>query len=425
MKTQAEQAIVGGCVIDNAAYWKIASIVRASDFANAFCRQAYTAIERASSAGDQFDVVTLCENFDLDLADLASIVNETPGAANIATYARIVRNESIMRSAIAEVSAARERLVDGDAGAIPELQSRLEALNRTEKPSTNFHDALIAGLDNIEAAQIAAQSKNRMVGAPTGVANIDDRLRGLSGGKLIILAARPSLGKTALALQAAQSAALEGYPVGILSLEMGADEIAIRSFAHQFSVNNTALAFGDREAVANLTNRLKADPEKMERIKNLPVYIDEDSFSIAGIVSRITEWKRKHDIKLAVVDHLQLVEVEKGFNRNDGLGEITRQLKILAKRLDIPVVLLCQLNRNVEREQRAPRLSDLRDSGNIEQDADIVISLHGSLEPNPQGAREVEIDFLKLRGGLVGPAGTAIFNGPTQTFKRAEFRYGD
>jgi len=419
---QSEGSVVGACIQDNDAYWKVAGMVRPSDFASAFLSTAWSLIEAAANRGDAFDAVSLAEESDLELGALVALAMDTPGSANVKSYARIVRDRATVRSATAEIESCRERLVGGDKTAIAELQLKLEALHRTDKPSTNFNEALISGLDDIEKAQERA-SVGGLVGAPTGIELIDRRLGGLSGGKLIILAARPSLGKTSLALQAAQAAAAVGYGVGIMSLEMGASEIAVRAFAHQYGVNNTALAAGDRKTVAALTRKISDDREKMEKVKSLSIHIDEDTFSLSGIVGRITEWSRKHNIQLVIVDHLQLIEVEKGLNRNDGLGEITRALKILAKRLDIPVMLLCQLNRSVEREQRKPRLSDLRDSGNIEQDADIVMTLHGPLETNDNGTREVEIGFLKFRGGLVGWAGTVMFNGPTQTFHRMEFRY--
>ncbi len=419
----AEQSVIGGCLLDNDAYWKICGQLATEDFTNAMHKLCWTAITRAAERGDDFDAVTLAENFKLDLAYLAELTNNTPGSANIEVYARIVRDKAAVRKAAAAVDKARSRLAGGDLSAIFELQASLEKLQSTDRPSTNFHDALRAGLSAIEDAQVRRSANGGIVGAPTGIDLLDARTGGLSGGKLIILAARPSLGKTALVLQAAQAAAKAGFPVGILSLEMGAGEIALRSFAHQYQVNNTALAAGDRDVVAQLTQRLANDPNKMEAVKGLPIYVDEDNFTLGGILGRITEWHRKHSVKLVIVDHLQLIELPSNMNRNDGLGEITRQLKILAKRLDVPVVLLCQLNRNVEREQRKPRLSDLRDSGNIEQDADIVIALHGALETNHYGMREVEVGFLKFRGGLVGWSGQVMFNGPTQTFRKMEFRY--
>lgn len=420
---QNEASVVGACIMDNQAFWKVTGTLQPADFATKFLQDAWRSITEVANRGDAYDVVSLSEEFThLQLGDLARLTMDTPGSANVKAYANIVRDRAIVRQAMVEVSRARSRLEVGDKAAIPDLQMKLESLHRTERPSTDFNEALRTGLDEIEQAQILSAGTG-LVGAPTGVPLLDNRLGGLHGGKLIILAARPSLGKTALALQAAQSAARAGFPVGVMSLEMGAGEIAVRAFAHQYSVNNTALAAGDRDTVATLTERLAADPEKMATVRTLPIHIDEDTFTLSGIVARVSEWSRLHEIKLVVVDHLQLIEIEKGMSRNDGLGEITRQLKILAKRLNIPIVLLCQLNREVEKQKRKPRLADLRDSGNIEQDADIVIAIHGDLETNNFGGRDVDIGFLKFRGGTVGWAGQLQFNGPTQTFAEIEHRY--
>lgn len=419
----AEQSVVGGCLIDNDAYWKIAGIVTPEDFSTKFHREAWSAIRNAASEGNPFDAVTLSETTNLELAELLTLANETPGSANVEAYAKIVRDRALLRKASSYVAQAQGKLASGDFNAIAELAGQLESLQRSDAPTCDFNEALRAGLTAIETAQIAAQSAGGIVGAPTGISAIDDRLRGLQGGKLIILAARPSLGKTALALQASQAAAEAGYPVGIMSLEMGAGEIALRAFAHQYQVNNSGLAFGDVEDVAQLTQKLAANEEKRERLKSLPIYIDEDTFDVGGILGRITEWHRKHSIKFAIVDHLQLVELPEGKSRNDGLGDVTRQLKLLAKRLDIPVMLLCQLNRSVEKEQRKPKLADLRDSGNIEQDADIVIALNGTLDNFSDGSRDVDVGFLKYRGGPVGWGGMMRFNGKTQTFRKAAIGY--
>jgi len=419
----AEQSVIGGCLLDNDAYWKIAGIVRQSDFTLELHREMFKAIAIAANAGDVFDCVTLSETTDLNLADLLTLANNTPGSANIVAYSRIVRDSATVRAAALICAESLGRLNEGDIDAISDLAINLEGLSRSEKPATSFFEALQQGFDEIEEAQKHANAEGGIIGAPTGIKPIDDRMRGLKGGKLIILAARPSLGKTALALQAAQSAAAAGFPTGVMSLEMGSGEIGIRALAHQYQVNNTGLTFGENEVIGQLTGKVTADTDKVNAIRTLPIYIDEDTFDLNGILTRISEWHRKYKIKFVVVDHLQLVELSDKKNRNDGLGEVTRSLKLLAKRLDIPVMLLCQLSRGVEKEKRAPKLSDLRDSGNIEQDADVVISLNGDLEPSPSGMRDITIDFLKHRGGRVGWAGTSQFNGATQTFRVVTTQY--
>jgi replicative DNA helicase len=181
-----------------------------------------------------------------------------------------------------------------------------------------------------------------------------------------------------------------------MSLEMPYHEIGTRAFAHLCEVNGTAFALAD----PGVTQRVRSQLAHLDI--NLPIWCDDQTYSLGGIVSRITEWRRKYGIHFAVVDHIGLVET-RGYNsRNEELGAVTRELKKLTKRLGIPVVAVSQLNRDVERHKRLPMLADLRDSGNIEQDADVVLMLHAAESDELRQEVPVELGLLKNRGGKKG-----------------------
>ena len=408
----AEAAVIAALMKSPDHFYSVSAYLTDRDFADPFYAKAFAAIGSQIAEDRAVDAVTLAEDCDLDMARLIETAANYP-ATNLDSYARIVKTHATSRTALAKISEHQEAIGRGDAEALSRLQLDLEKLSGDSSRSgyLNFAQTLRAGMGDVEEAM--ERLKTGVTGLTFNLPELDRALGGVRGPKLIILAARPSLGKTALGLQLALTSANHGHPVGMVSLEMSAAEIAIRSMAHEYSVNNTALSRGDAEAVNKV-----ARAAKERNIKDLPLFIDEDTYTVGGIVARAVEWHRRHGIKALIVDHLQLVEVSAERNRNDALGDVTRALKLLAKRLNIPVVLVCQLNRLVEREKRRPKLSDLRDSGNIEQDADIVMMLHGELEGTDGRAdRDVEIGLLKYRGGRVGWLGApVIFDGATQRF---------
>jgi replicative DNA helicase len=415
----SESSVIGACLIDPDAYWRV-TFLNSRDFADGFLGDVFREIARAANAGDAHDPVSLADNAGLNLADLLEIANNTPGSANVESYAKTVKRESNNRRRLSLLRQAISALEGGDSSLAENLPVELDRLSTSDNPSICAGDAIKLALDQIEAAQ--KRKRDGVVGLPTGIPWLNTRTGGFHGPKLIILAARPSLGKTALAMQMMQAAAKAGHPVGMMSLEMSAAELGTRILAHQYRVTGTALSAGSTEEIAKLERSIHADDDKRMMVNNLPIFVDEDTYTLGGIKARAVEWHLKHKIEMLVVDHLQLVELPSGFSRNDGLGQITRELKIMAKRLQIPILVLCQFSRYLERENRKPKLSDLRDSGNIEQDADIVLALHGDLEGK---SRDLEIGLLKNRSGVVTWGGEMIFDGPTQTFREKDWRYRD
>ena len=226
-----------------------------------------------------------------------------------------------------------------------------------------------------------------------------------------IAAGRPGVGKSALKLQIAIGAALQGRGVGIVSLEMGDAEIGFRALANAVRVNGTALSRGDPEESDRLKRHVGG--EELRRLRDAPLWFDFNAATLPEVVSRITAWCRTRKIVLAIVDHIGLIDASGYTTRNDQLGAISRALKRLAMRLSIPILALSQLNRAVERDGRRPTLADLRDSGNLEQDADVVLMLHA----RDEAGVEVDVGILKNRSGPKGWLRNSLrFSGREQRF---------
>ncbi len=421
---ESEQALLGGLLLEADAIYRVGPL-QADEFYRHDHRLIFRVISRLVAEGRPADVVTVAEalesNGELERAGglpyIASLAEHTPSAANVSAYAERVReharirtSERALQDALGELAEPGERKA---AEIVADLQLRLDSVQRgAAGASRTLSEAIELGL---REAAIASKRRRAggLAGAPTGIAAIDDRTGGLHGPRLWIVAARTSVGKTALTLQWALHAASAGYPVGVCSLEMGPGEIALRAIANRLGMNATRLALGDPAEFESL--KAFAADGGLAPIRGLRLLIDTETATLPGIVSRISEWRRVHGIRFAIVDHVGLIEgAAEGFRtRTEQLGHVSRTLKKLSKRLDMPIVAVSQLNRNVEREARRPCLADLRDSGNLEQDADVVVMLH------PQGDSGVlRLGVLKNRAGRTGwirDKGLR-FDGRTQSF---------
>ena len=303
---------------------------------------------------------------------------------------------------------------------IADLAGRLEgAGEHALGESLDMNAIMTRMLAEIEQATHA--DGDGVVGVRTGIPVIDGALGGLCPTRLSVLAARPSIGKTAIALQISVNAARNGVPGGICSLEMGASELGARMNAYHSQANFTRLLRGRDDALGRMVSSWQHDQPK-----TWPLHIDTDTYGLSGIEARITSWKRRHGIQFAIVDHIGLVEVEGDKSAYDRVSLVSRRLKKLAKRLDIAIIAVAQLNRALEKERRKPTLADLRDSGNIEQDIDIGVFLH--VDPQDADAQPVpvQIGFLKNRTGRRGwQKHPLMFDGQTQTFREQAVGYED
>lgn len=381
-----------GAILSNPALWdEAAQLVSSGDFSSRKTRAAWDDICALIQAGEPVDALILSERGH-DLAMLGDAqVNALPSA--LPRYARQVRDESRRRQAAAIVGDTFKRLQDPRVEidkTLSHTQASLEALHAQNSQgyydAGTLHDATTEFLR--EAAEAAEATG--LPGVPTGLLPINRMIGGWRKRKLYGLSARPGVGKTSLAMQTAVYAASKGYPVGICQLEMDAQEMAARSHANLSNVPYWKLTQGDPEAL-----------RAASRVK-LPdgIFIDDATRDIHQICARITQWRRKYDIQVAYVDHLGLIKSDDNENRTRQLGEISFELKTLAKRLDIAVVVLLQLNRQVEHRTGQPTLADLRGSGEIEENLDAALFLHSSEDRN--GRREVDIGALKNRGGPLG-----------------------
>jgi len=414
---EAEQAVLGGLLLDNSTWDSIADRLRAEDFYRRDHQQIFTGIAELSARSEPSDAVTLAEYLAAKgladetggLAYLAGLARDTPTAANIRAYADIVRERSLLRQLIrvsGEVAAsAYESEGRTAADLVDEAERRVfeiaEQGRRTGSGFVPLHDILGATIDRLDLLQ---QSQGQLTGVSTGYHDLDTMTAGLQPGDLIIVAGRPSMGKTTLALNIAENAAIgAGIPVAVFSMEMSRDQLAMRMISSLGRVDQSHLRtgnFGD-EDWARINGAIA-------QMKTAPVYIDDSgALTPTEVRARARRLKReKGGLGLIVVDYLQLMQVPgTKENRATEISEISRSLKALAKELRVPVIALSQLNRGVEqRTDKKPVMSDLRESGAIEQDADLIVLIYREEVYEPETPRKgiADIIIAKQRNGPTG-----------------------
>lgn len=403
---EAEQSVLGALMLDNRKHADVAGFLRAEDFYGRQHQLIYAAITRAAATGAAFDFVTVSadmrQNGTLDEAGgtayLGQIANDTPSTSAARSYAEIVAERSARRAMIAGMSDAISGAYDGDD--LPSLTAAVASsldriVTRSSPNATSFADALTQA----EAEWTRANAENasgRSPGIPFGLPMLDHAIGGMRIGELWGLAARTSLGKTATAAQFAVHAALRGYPSLYVTLEETASDLAMRVVANVRSTNLASIRRGQADGLDAIT-----DARTQNNLDRLPLWIDDRTFDLDAIRARITAYERTQRIKLAVVDHLTLVDARTpGRKRYEEIGAVTRALKVLAQQLRIAILILIQVSRASEQENRRPRLSDLRESGNIEQDLNGCIALH--LDANDKNTPTIEIGLLKNRYGMKG-----------------------
>jgi replicative DNA helicase len=413
---EAEQSLLGGLMLDHKSWDKVADVVSQSDFYRKDHGLIFSAIAALSEDANPCDVVTVSEWLDnrgeLDAAGgleyLASLANETPGAANARSYAKILRERSMLRSLITagnEISGAAFSSDGRTAAEIVDAAEQLvfqiaESGSRGKSGFKALKQILPEAVDRID---ILHQSDGDITGISTGYNEFDKLTAGLQGGDMIIVAGRPSMGKTTLAVNIAENAAIGAkVPTAIFSMEMPAQQLAFRMISSLGRVDQTHLRTG------------KFPDEDWSRINTAvqlmseaPIFIDDTAgLSPTEIRARARRLQREHGLGLIVIDYLQLMAVPGNTeNRATEISEISRSLKALAKELNVPVIALSQLNRSVEqRTDKRPVMSDLRESGAIEQDADLIIFIYREEVYNQDTPRKgiADISIAKQRNGPIG-----------------------
>ena len=416
---EAEQSVLGGLLLDNRAWDRAGDLLTEGDFHRFEHRLIFGAISALATANLPADVITVFEHLQRagkaeecgGLAYLNSLAQSVPSAANMRRYATIVRDRALERAVIAATAEAATiawETGDDDAAAkidrITTLLGRLER-GQVRKAPRSIADIALERIDHYTALEDGTIT----AGWPTSIATLDARLNGgLRAGSLYILAARPAVGKSSFAQSLGLTLAEGGLPTLFLSLEMDETEVTDRGVSSSGRVSYSALLTGKM----NSEHWARAS-EAMERLGRLPFFIDDQpALTLRDIRVKAKSVK---GLKVLVLDYLQLCAgSRRDGNRNGEIEEISRGLKALAKELGIAVIALSQLNRDVEkRTHKRPMLSDLRDSGAIEQDADVVMFLWPVRELEAEGRRIVGLAIDKNRQGRLGEVGLD-FHGDTQ-----------
>ena len=413
---EAEQSLLGGLMLDHKSWDKIADVVSVDDFYRKDHRLIFAAIASLAEEANPCDVVTVSEFLDnrdeLEKAGgleyLATLANETPGAANARSYARILRERSMLRALITagnEISGSAFSTEGRTASELVDEAERLvfeiaESGSRGRAGFKALKQILPEAVDRID---VLHQSDGDITGIPSGYTEFDKMTAGLQPGDLVVIAGRPSMGKTTLAVNIAENAAIGSkVPTAIFSMEMPSQQLAFRMISSLGRVDQTHLRTGrfpDED-----WSRINTAVQLMSEA---PIYIDDTpGLSPTEIRARSRRLQREHGLGLIVVDYLQLMAVPGSKeNRATEISEISRSLKGLAKELSVPVIALSQLNRSVEqRTDKRPVMSDLRESGAIEQDADLIIFIYREEVYNQDTPRKgiADIAIAKQRNGPIG-----------------------
>ncbi len=430
----AEEALLGGIMLDNSVFSAIRDLISEEDFYRPGNREIYSAFLALAREQEPIDLVTVAswlkQRNKLDEVGgsgyLASLVDNVHTAANLAAYARIVKEKAVLRHLISTAT----KIVEQSYGEVEDVD---QLLDRSEKAILDVArkraQLLITPINEVVKASFAAidmafHNNSSMTGIPTGFAGIDAKTSGFQPSDLIIIAGRPSMGKTSFALNIAHNAA--AWPgvnarIAFFSLEMSKEQLGIRLLCSQAGLNSMDVRRGmiKEEDWSRLT-------EAAGVISELPIYID-DTPAISVMEMRATARRLQNDkgLDMVIVDYLQLMRGE-GESREREISEVSRGLKAIAKELNIPVVALSQLNRSVEaRTDKRPQLSDLRESGAIEQDADVIMFVYRDEVYNPDKVENQGLAEILIRKQRNGPTGTVElhFRGDITTFRDIDSRY--
>jgi replicative DNA helicase len=419
--TEAEQSVLGGLLLDNLAWDKCSDLLSDSDFYRHEHRHIYAAVGSLIASSKPADVITVFEALQSlgkaedcgGLAYLNALAQSVPSASNVRRYAEIVRERSVLRKLISASDEIATTAFNPQGQPVSQIldeaESRIFRIGEEgSRGGAGFQpmDKLVQALiDRVQ--ELEANGSEDVTGIRTGFYDLDRMTAGLQKGDLIVLAARPSMGKTAFALNIAEHVAVqEGLPVAVFSMEMGASQLALRVVGSLGRIDQQHLR----------TGRLRDDewerlPEAASKLSEAPMFIDESpGLNPAELRARARRLARQYGgtLGLIVIDYLQLMSGSSNSsdeNRATVLGEISRGMKGLAKELQCPVLALSQLNRSVEtRPDKRPMMSDLRESGAIEQDADVIMFIYRDDYYNKDSKEPgvAEIVLAKQRNGPVG-----------------------
>jgi len=409
----AERSVLGALMLDKNAIIRVADLIKADNFYTPTHTRIFEAIFELFERGEPIDILTVTKKLkDKNLltevggsAYLTDLINSVPTATHISYYAKLVKQKKLLRDLIGASAEINERVFDTSEDPedlLDEVEQKIFAISQKSRPQ-NFvpiKDELKAAYERIEKLH---QGERGLRGVSTGFDELDNYLSGLQRSDLIILGARPSLGKTALCLDIARNAAIKTKtPVGIFSLEMSKDQVIDRLIAAEAQVALWKLRTG------RLTEDIEFEmiQEALDRLSQAPIFIDDTpSANIIQVRSMVRRLQAEHGLGLLVVDYIQLIQPRTNTdNMVQAMTEVSRGLKSLARELEVPILAAAQLSRAVEqREIKIPRLADLRESGSIEQEADVVLFIYrkdrDKFEPSLEDQNTAEIIIAKHRNG--------------------------
>ncbi|MBM7794999.1 replicative DNA helicase [Paenarthrobacter ilicis] len=406
----AEQSVLGGMMLSKDAIADVVEIVRGHDFYRPAHETIYESIIDLYGRGEPADAVTVSDELTKrgeinrigGPAYLHELIQTVPTAANAGYYAEIVAERAVLRRLV-NAGTKIVQMGYGQDGEVEDLVNQAQAEvyavaeKRTAEDYVALKDVMESTVDEIEASGHRGEG---MTGVPTGFYELDELTHGLHPGQMIVIAARPAVGKSTFALDFARSAAIKNNLATVMfSLEMGRNEIAMRLLSAEATIGLQDLRKGTIK-----DEQWSKIATTMGRMNDAPLFIDDSpNMSLMEIRAKCRRLKQQHDLKLVILDYLQLMSSGKKVeSRQQEVSEFSRALKLLAKELQVPVIALSQLNRGSEqRQDKRPMVSDLRESGSIEQDADMVILLHREDVYDKESPRAGEADILiaKHRNG--------------------------
>ena len=406
---EAELSVLGAMMLKKEAVTQAIELLRSDEFYRQAHRVVFEAMESLVREGEPVDIVTVTESLRKSglleqvggITFLANLTNSVPSTANLAHYAKIVKEKAILRSLIDVSTEIAGMAYEGSEDIAVQLDGAEQKIlaiagGRTTGTFTPIKDVVFDAMDRVNQL---AQSKGGITGLSTGLATLDSITRGLQKSDLIIVAARPAMGKTAFVLNLATHVALQGGTVAFFSLEMPREQLMHRIFCAEGQIDATHLARGELDEEE--WSRLVKVADRM--IKTNLYFDDTSSTTVMDIRTRARRLKAERGLDLIAIDYLQLIQAPgRAENRTLAVAEMTRSLKVLARELSVPIIVLSQLSRATEgRSDKRPMLSDLRESGSIEQDADIVMFLYREdyYNQDTENANITELSIAKHRNG--------------------------
>lgn len=410
----AEQSVIGSMIMDRDAIVDVSDILTKEDFYSAQNAILYENMIELFKEGMAVDLITLNnrlreKNIPEDVAGMsyiADIIAAVPTSANAKYYAKIVADKAVLRRMIKMCEdVEKDCYLDTDDvdGLLETAESGIYKIVQQRNGANDFASIDSIVLDVIDQIEAASRQNTRVTGVPTGFIDLDNMLTGLHGSELILVAARPAMGKTAFVLNIAHHVAVKKrIPVAIFSLEMSKEQLVTRMIALDSLVNSQKIQTG--QLVDDEWDKIM---ESTEVIVDAPIFVDDNSaITVADLRSKCRKLKQNNDLGLIIIDYLQLMSTNKHVeSRQQFISDTSRALKVLARELNVPVITLSQLNRAVDsRPDHKPVLADLRESGAIEQDADVVMFIYRDDYYNPDTEKKgiAEIIIAKQRKGATG-----------------------